>query len=77
MRAIVNEVRIYHFKENNSELIDCPLCFENISKDFSDDKKKQTRLNRYVYNFLVGYGGIDIDDILDFHKYLICKNIIK
>ena len=76
MRVIVNEVRIYHFKENNPELIDCPLSFENISKDFSDDNKKETRLNEYVYNFSFDY-GVNIGDILDFHKYVICKNIVK
>ena len=34
---------------------------------------KQTGINGYVYNFLVDYGIIDVDDILDIHKYLMNK----
>ena len=29
-----------------------------------------TRLCRYMYDFLVDYGSIDVDDILDIHKHL-------
>lgn len=30
---------------------------------------KKTGLYRQVYNALVSYGSIDVDDILDTHKY--------
>ena len=36
-----------------------------------------TGLCGYVYDFSVDYDGIDVDDILDIHKYLIVQNNIK
>ena len=38
---------------------------------------KQTGKNEYVYDFLVDYESIDVDHILDIHKYLMNKNNIK
>ena len=46
---------------------------ENISKNFSNDNVKQTGVNGYLYDFLVDYGIIDVDDILDIYKYLMNK----
>ena len=50
---------------------------ENISKEFSVADMKQTGLNEYEYDFLVCFGIIDVDDILDIHKYLMKRNDIK
>ena len=36
--------------------------------------KKKTWLNGYVYDFSVGYDAIAVDNILDFHKYLMKQN---
>ena len=36
---------------------------------------KQTGFNRYVYDFSVDYDATDVDDIVDFHKYLMKKKI--
>ena len=44
------------------------LCLGNISKDWSVDNTKKTRLNEYVYDFSVDYDGIAVDGILDTHK---------
>ena len=38
--------------------------------------KKKTGFNGYVYDFSVDYDAIDVDDILDIHKYLMKKNNI-
>ena len=38
---------------------------------------KQTGLNEYVYYLLVDCGHIGLDNILDFHKYLMKENSIK
>ena len=38
---------------------------------------KKTRLNGYVYDFSVDYHAIEVDDMLDIHKYLMEKNNIK
>ena len=38
---------------------------------------KQIGLNEYVYYFLVDYGRIGVDNILDFPKYLMKRNSIK
>ena len=35
---------------------------------------KNTRFYEYVYDFSVGYDAIEVDDILDIHKYLMKKN---
>ena len=38
---------------------------------------KKTGLNGYFYDFSVDYDAIEVDDILDTHKYLMEKNNIK
>ena len=50
-----NGVEIY--KAKDFEINAAPLCFDNLSKDFSD--------------FSFDYFSTDVDDILDIHKYLI------
>ena len=35
---------------------------------------KKTGLNGYVYDFSVDYDAIEVNDILDIHKYLMKKN---
>ena len=37
---------------------------------------KNTGFNGYVYDFSVDCNVIDVDDILDIHKYLMKKNDI-
>ena len=59
---------IHKFKAKDSEIVATPLCLRNVSKDFSVDDKKKTRLNGYVYDFSVHYDAITIDDVLDIHK---------
>ena len=38
------------------------------------DNMKKTGLNDYVYDFSVDYDAIEVDDILDIHKYLMKKD---
>ena len=71
----VNGTEIHKFKANASEIVATPLCLGNISKDFSVDNLKKTRLNWYIYDFFVDYDAIAVDDRLDIHKYLMEKNI--
>ena len=59
-----------------SNIIATPLCLANISKDWSVDNMKDTRLNGYVYDFSVDYDATSVDDIKDIHKYLMKKNNI-
>ena len=54
-----------------------PLCLGNFSKGFSVDNMKKIGLHEYVYDFSVNYDDINVNDTLDFHKYLIAKNNIK
>ena len=37
---------------------------------------KTTGFNGYVYDFSVDYDAIEVDDIVDIHKYLMKKNDI-
>ena len=71
----VNGTEIYKFKAKDSEIVSSPLCLGNISKDWStDNMKKKTGFNGYVYDFSVDYDATDVDDIKDIHKYLMKKN---
>ena len=71
----VNSTDIYKFKAKYSEIVESPLYLENISKDWSTDNlKKKTGFNGYVYDFSVDYDATDVDDIKDIHKYLTKKN---
>ena len=55
----------------------CPLYLGNITKDLIVDNMKNTGLCGYVYNFSADYDSIDVDDILDIHRYLMKKHDIK
>ena len=46
------------------------MCLGNISKDFLASNIKKTGFNGYIYDISVDYDSIDVDDILDIHKYL-------
>ena len=70
----VNGTDIHKFKAKDYETVATPLCLGNISKAFSVDNMKKTRLNGYIYDFSVDYDTIAVGDILDIHKYLMEKN---
>ena len=72
----VNDTEIIKFKAKDSETEASQLCLGSISKDWSVDNLKKTRLNEYVQGFSVGYDAIEIDDMLDIHSYLMKKNIV-
>ena len=73
----VNDTEIYKFKAKDSEIVASPLCLGNISTDWStDNMKKKTGFNGYIYDFSVDYDATDIDDTKDIHKYLMKKNNI-
>ena len=60
--------------KQESEIVATPLCLGNILNDFFVDNMKKTNLNGYVYDVSVDYDAIEVDDILDIHKYLMKKN---
>lgn len=62
-----NGVKIFLFKEKDSQLREKPLCFGNILKDFTVDNIRKTALCGYMYDFSVDYNSIDIDDVLGIH----------
>ena len=69
----VNGKEIHKFKAKDSEIVVTPLYLGNISKDWSVDNMKKTRLNRYVYDFSVDYNAAAVD-ILNIHNYVMKKN---
>ena len=71
-----NSTDIIKFKAKDFNIIATPLCQRNISKDWSVDNMRDTRLNGYVCDFSVDYDATDVDDIQDIHKYLMKKNNI-
>ena len=70
----VNGTEIYKFKAKDSEIVATPLGLGNISKNWSVDNMKKTGFNCYIYDFIVDYDAIAVDDIKDIHRYLIKKN---
>ena len=70
----VNGKEIHKFKAKDSEIVVTLLYLGNISKDWSVDNMKKTRLNRYVYDFSVDYNAAAVDDILNIHNYVMKKN---
>ena len=65
----VNATKKYQFKVRDSQIKDYPLCLGNISKDFTINNMKRTGLKGVVKFFSVDFSPIDINDILDIHKY--------
>ena len=74
--SFVNVTKIYKFKAKDSEIVATPLCFGNISKDWSIDNMKRTGFTGYVYDFSVDYEATNVDHIKHIHKYLMKKNNI-
>ena len=71
----VNGTEIYKFKAKDSEIVASPLCLGNISKDSSTDNMKKTGLTGYVYDFNADYNAVTVDNIKDYHNYLMKKII--
>ena len=69
----LNGKKIHKFTANDPEIVPNDLCLGNVSKDFSASDMKNTGFNGHIYNFSVDYDSIDVDDILDIHKYLMKK----
>ena len=72
----VNGKEIIKFKAKDSEIVATPLCLGNISKTWSVDNVKDTRLNGYVYDFSIDYNATAVGNIKFVHKYLMKKNNI-
>ena len=62
--------------KQDSEINATPSSLGNVSKDVASDNMKNIGLYKYVYDFLVDYDSIDVNDILDIHKYLMKKHDI-
>ena len=70
----VNGTEIIKFKAKDSEIIPYSLSLGNISKDWANDKMKQTGFNDYIYDFSTDYKAFATSDKLDIRKYLMKKN---
>ena len=69
----VNDAKIYQFKVKNSEIKDYALYLGNISKDFTTNNIKKSRLKGIVNFFSVDFNRTDTNNILDIHKHLMKK----
>ena len=70
------------FKAKDSAIVATPLCLGIISKDWSVNTMKKTRLNGYVYEFCVDYEAlnplINVTKALPiFHDYFMTKYKVK
>ena len=70
----VNGTKVIKFKAKDSDIAATPLCLENISKNWSVDNMTDAKLNGCVYDFSFDYDAIEVDDMLDIHKYLMKQN---
>ena len=52
------------------------LWLGNISKEFSVDNMKETRLYGYAYDFNIYYDVTEVINLPDIQKYLMKKNVI-
>ena len=66
--------KLLNLKQKISNIVTNFICLGNISKDWSVDNMKDTRLNGYVYYFSVDYDAISVDDIKYIHEKLMKKN---
>ena len=80
MGQIVTYLSMVHkftnLKQKDFEIEASPLCFGNVSKDWSRDNMKKKGFNGYVYDFSGDYDATDVDDIKDIRKYLMRENNI-
>ena len=65
----INGTEIHKFTAKDSMIFPTNLCLEKVSKDFSASNMKKTRFTGYIYDFSVDYDSVDVDDILDIHKF--------
>ena len=72
----VNGAEILKFTAKDSEIFPNNLCLGNVSKDFSASNMRKAGFNGQIYDFCVDYDAINVDNILDIHKYLMKKNEI-
>ena len=72
----VSGKEIHKFTGKDPETVPNNLCLGNVSKKFLASNMKKTGLNGHIYDFNVDFDSIDVDDILDIHKYLMKKNYI-
>ena len=70
----VNDKKVTKFDVKNSELIKYSICLGGLSKNFTENSRKDTGLYGNVYDFSVGYSAVTNDEILDIHNYLMKKN---
>ena len=50
------------------------MCLGGLSKDYTENNRKDTGLYGNVYDFSVDYSAISNDKIHDIHSYLMKKN---
>ena len=67
---------IHKFTAKDSMIVTNNLCLGNVSKDFWASNMKKAGFNSDIYEFSVDYDSVDVDDVLDTHKYLMKKNDI-
>ena len=69
----VNCKKVTKFKAKTSELIKYPMCLGGLSKDYTEDNRKDKGLYGNVYDFSVDYSAISNDETHDIHAYLMRK----
>ena len=69
----VNGKETHKVKAKDSEIVATSLSLEHVSKNWSIDNMRTTRLSGFAYDFSVDYNAIAVHDILDIYNYLMKK----
>ena len=72
----VNGKEVTKFKAENSELMKYPMCLGDLSKDYTENSRKDTGLYGNICDFSVDYTAITNYEILGIHNYFMKKNDI-
>ena len=65
----VNGKEIYKFKAKDPEIVEAPFMPRKHFERLSVDNMKKTGFNGYVYYFSVDYDAMEVDDLLEIHKF--------
>ena len=71
----VNGKEVTKLKAKNSEVIKYPMCLGGLSKDYTENNRKDTGLYGNEYVFSVDYSATTNHKILDIHNYLMEKKV--
>ena len=69
----INGTEVHKFTEKDSEIVQNNLCLGKVLKYFLASNMKKTGFNGQIYDIILDYDAVIVDDILVIYKYLMKK----